>query len=102
MFTANTAASNTASSAPAVSFREGDFYDLAAETDDYSAGLYEIPVTPLRALVIAGFQASVIASAWPFAAAKLIAGLFFTFIVLFLLRLIFVLAVNFLKFMRAF
>ena len=45
MFTANTAASNTASSAPAVSFREGDFYDLAADTDDYSAGLYEIPVT---------------------------------------------------------
>ena len=34
MLTANTAASNTASSAPAVSFREGDFYDLAAETDD--------------------------------------------------------------------
>lgn len=45
MFTANTAASNTASSAPAVSFREGDFYDLAAETDDFSVSLYEIPVT---------------------------------------------------------
>ena len=45
MFTANTVASETVSSASAVSFREGDFYDLAAETDDYSAGLYEISVT---------------------------------------------------------
>ena len=45
MFTANTVASQTSSSVPAVSFRDGDFYDLAAETDDYSAGLYEIPVT---------------------------------------------------------
>ena len=45
MFTVNTVASNTASPAPAVNFREGDFYDLAAETDDYSAGLYEISVT---------------------------------------------------------
>ena len=45
MFAANTAASNTASSAPAVSFREGDFYDLAAETDDFSVSLYEIPLT---------------------------------------------------------
>ena len=45
MFTANTVASNTASPAPAVNFREGDFYDLAVETDDYSTGLYEISVT---------------------------------------------------------
>ncbi len=45
MFAASTLASNTDSSVPAVSFREGDFYDLAAETDDYSAALYEIPVT---------------------------------------------------------
>jgi hypothetical protein len=45
MFAANTVASNTASPAPAVSFREGDFYDLAAETDDFSVSLYEIPLT---------------------------------------------------------
>ncbi len=45
MFAANNLASNTDSSVPAASFREGDFYDLAAETDDYSAALYEIPVT---------------------------------------------------------
>lgn len=45
MFTANTVASDTSAPVPAVSFREGDFYDLAAETDDYSKGLYEIPVT---------------------------------------------------------
>ena len=45
MFTANTVASETVSSASAVSFREGDFYDLAAETDDFSVSLYEIPVT---------------------------------------------------------
>ena len=45
MFAANIIASQISSSVPAVSFREGDFYDLAAETDDYSAALYEIPVT---------------------------------------------------------
>ena len=45
MFAANIIASQISSSVPAVSFREGDFYDLAAETDDFSVSLYEIPLT---------------------------------------------------------